>query len=97
MAPGSFGAASKGSARVAPFSHPVYVKRQVTPFAKVLMVLLGAAFAGCAHVPPYARERLAHPTMQLGDMAGAAEAHVNAVHEGATGGAAFASSGCGCN
>jgi hypothetical protein len=82
---------------VAPFCPPVYVKRPVAPFSKVLILLLGAVSAGCAHVPPYARERLAHPTMQLAEMAGAAEAHVNAVHEGATGGAAVASSGCGCN
>jgi hypothetical protein len=51
----------------------------------------------CAHVPPYARERLAHPTMQMRDLSGSAEAHVHAVHEGATGGAVGASSGCGCN
>jgi hypothetical protein len=53
--------------------------------------------AGCAHVPVYARERLAHPTMRLDEMATPGEAHVNAVHEGATGGAVAASSGCGCN
>ena len=82
---------------MAPFCSPVYVLRQVTPLAKVLVAILAATFAGCAHVPPYARERLAHPTMQLGEMAAPAEAHVNAVHEGATGGAAVASSGCGCN
>jgi hypothetical protein len=58
-------------------------------------VLVGSA--GCGHVAPYQRERLAHPTMQLGEMSNAAEAHVNAVHEGATGGAVGASSGCGCN
>ncbi|HEX7669309.1 MAG TPA: DUF4266 domain-containing protein [Polyangiaceae bacterium] len=69
----------------------------MAPFAKVLTLLFTATFAGCAHVPPYARERLAHPTMQLGEMAAAAEAHVNAVHEGATGGTVGASSGCGCN
>ena len=36
-------------------------------------------------------------TVFLGEMTNAAEAHVNAVHEGATGGAVGASSGCGCN
>ena len=82
---------------MAPFRPPVYVRHPVAPFAKVLTLLLTGALSGCAHVPPYARERLAHPTMQLGEMAAAGEAHVNAVHEGATGGAAFASSGCGCN
>ena len=63
------------------------------------MLLLAAVVlcGGCGHVAPYQRERLAHPTMQLGEMSNAAEAHVNAVHEGATGGAVGASSGCGCN
>ena len=62
------------------------------------MLILVVASAGCAaHVPPQARGRLAHPTMRLEEMAKRAEAHVNAVHEGATGGAVGASSGCGCN
>jgi hypothetical protein len=52
---------------------------------------------GCTHVAPYQRGLLAHPTMQLADPARPAEAHVNAVHEGATGGALGAASGCGCN
>ena len=59
-----------------------------------LFMLVGV---GCAHVPPYARERLAHPTMQMQEMAGPAEAHVHAVHEGAIGGEIGAASGCGCN
>jgi len=53
--------------------------------------------AACGPVAAYQRGRLAHPSMQLGEMTNAAEAHVNAVHEGATGGAVGASSGCGCN
>ena len=56
-----------------------------------------AVCSGCGHVAPYQRGRLAHPTMQLGEMSNAAEGHVNAVNEGATGGAVGASSGCGCN
>jgi hypothetical protein len=53
---------------------------------------------GCTHVAPYERERLAHPTMQMQEQAGPAEAHVHAVHEGATGGGeSGAASGCGCN
>lgn len=62
-----------------------------------LIALALAVCSGCGHVAAYQRGRLAHPTMQLGDMSNAAEAHVNAVHEGATGGAVGASSGCGCN
>ena len=61
------------------------------------VLCVAAVVAGCAHVPPYARERLAHPTMQMDDMSTAAEAHVHAVHEGAAGGSVAASSGCGCN
>ncbi|HEX3597039.1 MAG TPA: DUF4266 domain-containing protein [Polyangiaceae bacterium] len=62
-----------------------------------LVLVLVVACSGCGHVAAYQRERLAHPTMQLGEMSNAAESHVNAVHEGATGGAVGASSGCGCN
>jgi hypothetical protein len=59
---------------------------------------LAATFAvGCTHVAPYEREQLAHPTMQMQDLDGPAEAHVHAVHEGATGGDSGAASGCGCN
>jgi len=53
--------------------------------------------AGCTHVAPYEREQLAHPTMQMQELDGAAEAHVHAVHEGAIGGEGGAASGCGCN
>jgi hypothetical protein len=52
--------------------------------------------AGCARVAPYQRGKLAHPTMTMADH-GPAEAHLLAVHEGATGGGALAESGCGCN
>jgi hypothetical protein len=65
--------------------------------AVLLVSILPAPVTACAHVPPYARERLAHPTMQMQEMSGSAEAHVHAVHEGATGGAVGAASGCGCN
>jgi hypothetical protein len=64
-----------------------------------LFVVLSLSFGlgGCARVPPYARGRLAHPTMLLVDFAGPAEAHVYAVHEGAVGGGSGAEGGCGCN
>ena len=70
-------------------------------FAKTLAVLILSALAfattGCAHVAPYERAKIAHPTMTAGDMAGAGESHLRAVLEGATGGSIGAESGCGCN
>ena len=53
--------------------------------------------AGCTHVRPYERGKLAHPTMAPGSLAGAAESHMLAVHEGAVGGVEGAEGGCGCN
>jgi hypothetical protein len=64
---------------------------------RVVAVALLALMAGCAHVPPYQRGKLAHPTMLLGDLAGPAEAHVYAIQEGAVGGASSVEGGCGCN
>jgi len=64
--------------------------------ALLLFAALAAA-AGCARVRPYERERLAHPTMSLSEIAGAAEEHVHAVQEGAIGGGSGAEGGCGCN
>jgi hypothetical protein len=52
--------------------------------------------AGCTHVAPYERGKLAHPTM-TDEYDGPASGHVHAVHEGATGGGALGESGCGCN
>lgn len=52
--------------------------------------------AGCTHVQPYQRGKLAHYTMTT-EVAGPAAEHVYAVHEGAVGGGAAAESGCGCN
>lgn len=63
--------------------------------AKVLAAAL-TFLAGCKHVAPYERGRLAHPTMTQGVESAAAE-HVHAVHEGAAGSGAVAESGCGCN
>jgi hypothetical protein len=53
---------------------------------------------GCAHVAPYERGNLAHPTMSAEDpfttpLAG----HVQDVSEGATGGLSGGGGGCGCN
>jgi hypothetical protein len=66
-------------------------------YSAMFFVAALALSAGCTHVPAYQRGRLAHPTMLLGDSAGPGEAHVYAIHEGATGGASAAEGGCGCN
>lgn len=66
--------------------------KHVTALAPVVLLSL----AGCAHVVPYDRGKLAEPSMSPSDVAGAAESHVHAVHEGAAGGS-HGESGCGCN
>jgi hypothetical protein len=56
------------------------------------------AVAGCAHVAPYERGKLAHPTMSADDpFTTALAAHVQDVSEGATGGLSGGGGGCGCN
>jgi hypothetical protein len=70
---------------------------RATSLVRFTLVSALSTCAACGPVAAYQRGRLAHPSMQLGEMTNAAEAHVNAVHEGATGGAVGASSGCGCN
>ena len=68
-----------------------------TSTVRLLGFALAAAFvAGCTHVAPYERGKLAHPTMTQSVETAAAE-HVHAVHEGAAGGGSVAESGCGCN
>jgi hypothetical protein len=68
------------------------------PGAILLLALLASSLgAACARVPPHQRGRLAHPTMLLKDLAGPAESHVYAIHEGAVGGGTGAEGGCGCN
>ncbi|MDI1428739.1 DUF4266 domain-containing protein [Polyangium sorediatum] len=64
-----------------------------------LVCLLGLlhGLVACTHVAPYERGRLAHPTMAVGPVSGPGESHMQAVHEGATGGSASAEGGCGCN
>lgn len=63
----------------------------------VVASLVVVVAAGCTHVAPYQRGRLAHPTMTATDESSPASAHVHAVHEGAVGGGFGAESGCGCN
>jgi len=65
--------------------------------ARTAFTFVIAHLAGCAHLKPYQRGRLAQPTMLLGDMARPGAAHVYAVREGAVGGGAGAEGGCGCN
>jgi hypothetical protein len=60
------------------------------------LLCLASVLAGCTHVAPYERGRLAHPTMTQ-SMESAAAEHVHAVQEGAAGGGAVGASGCGCN
>jgi len=57
---------------------------------------LSLLMAGCTHVAPYQRGRLAHPTMTQATESAAA-GHLHAVQEGAAGGGSVAESGCGCN
>ena len=60
------------------------------------LLVLASLGAGCTHVAPYQRGRLAHPTMTQATESAAA-GHLHAVQEGAAGGGAVAESGCGCN
>lgn len=72
-----------------------------TVLRHVVVALVAAAAlcagAGCTAVAPYERGKLAHPTMVASDMTGFGEAHLRAIHEGATGGSGGTGSGCGCN
>lgn len=64
---------------------------------RFLLLLSLVSSTACAHVAPYERGKLAHPTMTTGDIAPASEAHVREVQEGAVGGNGSAGGGCGCN
>jgi hypothetical protein len=63
----------------------------------LLALLLGSS--ACVHVPPYEREHLADPTMDLSREAAATgfRAHSLDAREGATGGHGSTGGGCGCN
>ncbi len=63
----------------------------------VAVSVVALSQAACAHVAPYERAKIAHPTMTPAELAGTGESHVRAVLEGATGGTIGAESGCGCN
>ncbi|HXX69531.1 MAG TPA: DUF4266 domain-containing protein [Polyangiaceae bacterium] len=64
-----------------------------------LAVVAGVALlaTGCAHVAPYERGSLAHPTMTTDDTATGLQQHVRAISEGAAGGVSGGGGGCGCN
>jgi hypothetical protein len=64
-------------------------------FSIALVMALPAA--GCARLRPWERGKLAHPTMLLSDLTRPGEAHVQAIQEGAVGGATSVEGGCGCN
>jgi hypothetical protein len=61
------------------------------------ILTLSFALAGCAHVPPWDRRHLAHPTMTAEPLEPGLDGHVRAVSEGASGGLVGAGGGCGCN
>jgi len=65
-----------------------------------MLGLIAAALTGCgAHVQPYERGELAHPSMDSGWEAeqDRFEAHLRESREGSTFGASAAGGGCGCN
>jgi hypothetical protein len=71
-------------------------KKSAAMMRLLLSIALVLSAEGCAHVAAYDRGKLAEPSMSPSDVAGAAESHVHAVHEGAAGGS-HGESGCGCN
>lgn len=78
-----------------PRSRATRLARRMT--AAAMLVAIGGVLAGCTHVKPYQRGKLAHPTMSGAMVSGPAEDHVYSVQEGAVGGGSGAESGCGCN
>jgi hypothetical protein len=64
-----------------------------------VVLVLGAATAGCVRVKPYERELLAKPTMtfQPDPHEDVLDNHMIEAREGAVGGYGSAGGGCGCN
>lgn len=75
-------------------AHPPRIARALLA---TTALLLAASLGACTPVTPYERARLAHPSMSANRLSGPGASHMEAVHEGATGGAIGAESGCGCN
>jgi hypothetical protein len=70
--------------------------RMTTTSWALLLSLVALVAAGCEHVAPYQRAKLAHPTM-VDEFGSPAAAHMIAIHEGAVGGGSAGEAGCGCN
>lgn len=67
-------------------------------FLALAAIVSALASAGCAHVAPYQRGTLAHPTMTTEDVSTGLDEHVKAVSEGSEGGGLNGGGGgCGCN
>ena len=81
-------------AAMAPGARGARIPRVILAATALLLV---AALGACTPVTPYQRARLAHPSMSGNRLSGPGASHMQAVHEGATGGAIGAESGCGCN
>lgn len=73
----------------------VAIVRGLGAIAALFMV--ASATQGCAHVAPYERGSLAHPTMTTDSTATAMEQHVRSISEGGSGGVSGGGGGCGCN
>lgn len=67
------------------------------PRKLIFIALLALGATACTHVRPWERGKLAHPTMTTTGQPGPAEEHLYSIQEGAAGGGASATSGCGCN
>jgi hypothetical protein len=67
------------------------------PVLRALLATTALLLGACTPVKPYERARLAHPSMSANRLSGPGASHMQAVHEGASGGAIGAESGCGCN
>jgi hypothetical protein len=76
---------------------PDSVEERVTHLRANACLLFAILATACAHVRPYDRAQLAHPTMTTDDLSRSAEDHVRAIQEGAMGGGFSAGGGCGCN
>ncbi len=61
------------------------------------LILFALVTPACAHVQPYERGNLAHPTMTTAPVVGVGAEHMYATQEGSVGGGAAAEGGCGCN
>jgi len=63
------------------------------------LLLAALVASGCVSVPPYQREDLSKPSMDMSRRVAESrfEAHVHNAREGASGGESTTGGGCGCN